>query len=308
VHKILNNEAYCGTLVLGGRPGHEAIRSGEPPVRIENAWPAIIDREIFSEVQKKMSLRKPSTIHPHILPSFYLLTGILCCSCGKAMIGRSAKSHRYYYYACNGRFKRGKETCNARSIPKDKLEQLVIEQIKEKILNQEWLEELIKLTNQDLDSAHDILKDRLEIVDTEINEVRVRLSKLYDALETGKVSLDDLAPRIKKLRSHQDELSKTRLQIEAEKITQGIKYVDAQVVKSYANDLKGLLEETDIVESKSFLRSFIKRIDINKDKVAVSYNLPIPNEEETQTAGVLPMVTPGGEGGTRTPTHCCTRS
>jgi hypothetical protein len=28
VHKILNNEAYCGTLVLGGRPGHEAIHSG----------------------------------------------------------------------------------------------------------------------------------------------------------------------------------------------------------------------------------------------------------------------------------------
>ena len=30
VHKILTNEAYCGTLVLGGRPGHLAIRSGEP--------------------------------------------------------------------------------------------------------------------------------------------------------------------------------------------------------------------------------------------------------------------------------------
>ena len=25
VHKILNNEAYCGTLVWGGRPGHPAF-------------------------------------------------------------------------------------------------------------------------------------------------------------------------------------------------------------------------------------------------------------------------------------------
>ncbi len=28
VHKVLTNEAYCGTLVWGGRPGHPAIHSG----------------------------------------------------------------------------------------------------------------------------------------------------------------------------------------------------------------------------------------------------------------------------------------
>lgn len=47
VHKILTNEAYCGILVWGGRPGHPAIHSGEPPVRVENAWPAIIDKDVF---------------------------------------------------------------------------------------------------------------------------------------------------------------------------------------------------------------------------------------------------------------------
>ena len=34
------------------------------------------------------------------------------------------------------------------------------------------------------------------IVDTELMDVRARLSKLYDALETGKLELNDLAPRI----------------------------------------------------------------------------------------------------------------
>ena len=37
VHKVLNNEAYSGILVLGGRPGHSAIHSGTEPVRVENA-------------------------------------------------------------------------------------------------------------------------------------------------------------------------------------------------------------------------------------------------------------------------------
>jgi len=103
------------------------------------------------------------------------------------------------------------------------------------------LEELVRLVNEELDSTKDILRDRLEAIDTELNDVRVRLSRLYDALETGKLGLDDLAPRIKELRTRQDELSRARLEMEVEKIVQGIKHVDAETIKSYARDLKSLL-------------------------------------------------------------------
>jgi len=64
VHKILNNEAYCGTLVWGGRPGHPAIRGEEPPVRVKNAWPEIINKETFLTVQKKMASNAPGAVHP----------------------------------------------------------------------------------------------------------------------------------------------------------------------------------------------------------------------------------------------------
>ena len=121
VHKILNNEAYCGALLWGGRPGHPAIHSGIPPVRVENAWPAIIDRETFTLVQQRMAANAPESIHPRVVPSFYLLSGLLFCSCGHAMIGRSAKSHQYYYYVCNSGFKQGKDACNAKSLPKEKI-------------------------------------------------------------------------------------------------------------------------------------------------------------------------------------------
>ena len=46
--------------------------------------------------------------------------------------------------------------------------------------------------------------------------------------------------------------------------------VDIDIVKSYTKDLKSLLEESDITERKAFLRSFIKRIDINRDRVIVT--------------------------------------
>ena len=82
-------------------------------------------------------------------------------------------------------------------------------------------------------------------------------------------------PRSRELRSCQDELSKTRIHIEADMVAQGVEEVDINTVKSCTMDLKSLLAESDITERTAFLRSFIKRKEINKDKVMVHYYLPL---------------------------------
>jgi hypothetical protein len=41
---------------------------------------------------------------------------------------------------------------------------------------------------------------------------------------------------------------------------EGARKVDATIVKSYAKDFRGLLEESEISERKAFLKSFIKKI------------------------------------------------
>ena len=305
VHKILTNEAYCGTLVWGGRPEHPAINSGIPPVRVENAWPAIVDRKTFVNVRRKMGNNAPQAVHPRIVPSFYLLSGLIFCSCGQAMIGRSAKSHQYYYYVCNRSFKQGKESCNARDLPKDKIEKIVIEQIKQKVLTQECLEELVKLVNEELDSAHGLLRDKLDGIDAELTDVKARLYKHYDALETSKLSLDDLSPRIKELKARQDALTKARVQVEADMVVEGVQHVEVEAVKSYAQDLRSLLEEGDFTQSKTFLRSFVKKVIINGDKAKIQYRLPMPPDgRKTQSVGVLPIDTLGGDRGIRTPDLC----
>ena len=290
VHKILTNEAYCGILVWGGRLGHPAIHSGEPPVRVESAWPAIIDKEVFQQVQHKMSLKRPQVTHPRTVPSFYLLSGLIFCACGRAMIGHSAKSHRHFYYMCSRSCKQGKEACDARMLPKRKLEQAVIDKLQSRVLTDENLEELVKLVNEELKSTSSELRERLDTCDAELKEVKARLSRLYDALETGKLSLDDLAPRIRELKRRQDELSKIRVQIEVDMVIQGVGQVDVDIVKAYAQDLRGLLEESDFAERKAFLRSFIKRIEVNNEQVTIHYRLPLPQgDKERVTAEILPI-------------------
>ena len=68
--------------------------------------------------------------------------------------------------------------------------------------------------------------------------------------------------------------------------------MDCEMVKSYVQDLRGLLEESGFAESKAFLRSFIKRIVIDGEKATIYYNLPMPpDRKKEEQIGVLPIVT-----------------
>ncbi len=221
------------------------------------------------------------------------------------MIGRSAKSHQYYYYMCNKSCKQGREACKARNLPKDKLESLVIDQIKEYILTEQCLEELVRLVNEELGAAQVMFKQKLSAIDNELNDVKLRLSRLYDALETNKLSLDDISPRIKELRSRQEELSKARVLTESEMVVKGVGHIDVKIVKSYAEDLKSLLQWSDFTQSKAFLHSFVKRIEIDGDKVVIKYNVPLPvGKKREKVEEVLPIDTFGGDRGIRTPDLC----
>jgi site-specific DNA recombinase len=295
VYKMLTNEAYYGTLVLGGRKGHKAYRSGVPPVRVENAWPAIVDKTIFLSIREKLSSRRPAEIHPRVVPSFYLLTGLLYAECGKAMIGRSAKSHRYYYYACNGRHKGECKSCNLKIYPKDKLERRVTEVITGRILTEEMLEKLVVMVNEELDALNGSSAERRQSIDADMRDVNLRLDRLYDALETGKLNLDELAPRIKELKVRHNDLEQNLAELRNSLTAEGMWHVDKEQVKAYANNLQKLLTEIEVVRSKTILRSFIDRITIGESSGCIRYRLPIPQAwSEQDSFSVLPIEPLGG--------------
>jgi len=67
--------------------------------------------------------------------------------------------------------------------------------------------------------------------------------------------------------------------------------VDLNVVQRYTNDLRSLLAESCITEQRSFLKSFVERIDVDDSEVKVYYTIPVPPPSMPQeTAGVLPFV------------------
>ena len=61
VHYLLTNEAYTGTAVWGVKSKDE---KAQEPVRVEDAWPALVSRETFDLVQQGLHERAPTVQRP----------------------------------------------------------------------------------------------------------------------------------------------------------------------------------------------------------------------------------------------------
>ncbi len=90
------------------------------------------------------------------------------------------------------------------------LEAFVIERLKQNLLTEENLAELVKLTNEEIKQGKSQYREKLLAIDAQLEALKGKLDKLYDALESGMLDLSDLAPRIKEMKSQIDKLENTR--------------------------------------------------------------------------------------------------
>ncbi len=291
IRKILTNEAYTGTLVWG----RCSVRN-LPPIRVENAWPAIIDRDTFEHAHALLKERAPVRLHPKRVASRYLLSGLARCGhCGKALVGQDAKSGQFTYYVCGTLLKKGAGSCPSRYLNSHYFEGLVVDKIKEHVLNTENLTRLVHIVNEDIDSLAVGCHQRLETIIDEIADVDRRLERLYDALETGKVELADLAPRIQQLRQRREQLHAARWESEQQLSDRRVELADAETVAQCVADLRNLLNESPLTERKAFIRSFVKEVRVTEDEVLVTYTIPMLPRGLAEEK--LPVLSIGHDGG-----------
>jgi hypothetical protein len=309
IHYILRNETTTGVLIFN-RVTKNSVKAVDRPedqmIRVEKAHPAIIEREVFERAQQLIKSRSPRRVHPRTVTSNYLLSGFLFCGkCGANMAGCAAKSSRFFYYTCHNKVRRGAHGCDAPLINREKIERSIVQQLKLRVLTEENLSKLIQMINEDVNQGKSQVEEQLEEKDGQIEVFNGRLDKLYAALETGKLDMDDLAPRIKELRSQIEALKRARIDLELQRASESIQASKAQV-KAYSDDLRALLEDGSVFERKSFLRTFIQRIDMDKPNGGtITYTLPLVplnrSDRPNETGGhsveeVLSFRQTGGDG------------
>ena len=175
-----------------------------------------------------------------------------------------------------------------------------MDRIRENILTDENIKQLVQLVNDELTKNSRLYEQQLNQVGQQLGQVHGRLSKLYAALETGKVDIEDLAPRIKELRAQQKELEEKRNELLDKMNDETPRMLNLETIKEYVSSLKTLLSSSSFMEQKSFLRSFLKRIELNEPQIVIDYTMPLPIDRLTTTEEVLPIDKLGSPAWTRT--------
>src|SRR6516162_6771029 len=143
LYRLLTNVLYAGKVRY-----KDEIHDGEQP--------ALIDADTFERVQALLRSHGPEVGPPSLQRVTALLKGLLrCVSCDCAMTPAHTTRKgglRYRYYTCVHAQKSGWQTCPAKSIPAQPIEQLVIEQIQRLGRDPVVLEQILTTVRQEDDA------------------------------------------------------------------------------------------------------------------------------------------------------------
>ena len=280
VHVVLTNKAYTGTLLWGA-----TAKGKGDPVRLEEAFPAIVSMAQFRRVRQRMSSRAPKFSHPRRLGNPYLLSGLVKCkNCHRALSGHQAKGGRYSYYVCQSILKQGREACKTPRLNAHRLETLVIERIRSNFLTESNVRELVKLVDEEMEVIAWEQRQKPDSTESEPADVRRRPGRLWDLMET---KTDDQADTPLQSNHHWDRTG--RLEAPAASAAGilsriGMTRYDVEAIVADPRELNDLLSKSEPSERRAFVEAFVEQIVMGPGQVKVHYTMPMP--EDSRTAGM----------------------
>ena len=105
------------------------------------------------------------------------------------------------------------------------------------------------------------------------------LDKLYDALETGSLKVEDLASRIRQVRGEIENLENKRGDLNDKLNQNEIKTVDSQIIRPTRLNCVNYFSTGTIMEQRAFLKPLLTRIDYNPPHLTVEYTIPLGNKK-----------------------------
>ena len=290
LYDILRNRAYCGDITIGEHYIDPAGKShpGTDPITIEDVHEPLIARSVFEHVGQILDSRSGNYSKARRVGSPYLLSGLVRCGlCGSFMAGTSAKGGRYHYYTCGRYYCEGKKACSGVRVRQERLERFVVSQVRDIVLEESNLEELVRLVNLDLEERKVGVESQIGNCRNRLKGLQSRLDRHYQALETGALELTDVAQRIKTLRESISSLEEEETELLESQEQDSLLLADVRWVLRFGKELSTTLRTGSFEEQKGFLESLIKEIRVGKDSLDIEYHLPRPQEE---TEGCMPSV------------------
>lgn len=268
IHEILSNPTYHGEFIFNKRDARNKKNKPESEW-VRMAVDPIIEKSTFEVVQARKASRAPSVIPPRIVNSPSLLTGLLKCGgCGAGMTLATGKGGRYRYYKCNTRISKGIKLCDSHSHPMEKLDSLILTALADKIFDPKRVKTMLSDMKKQLKTAQESQDDGLKKLTKELEELKVKTERLYEAVEEGYLPLDSsLQERSHKLQARKQELL---IQVAGYRRQQQLPDIKQNQLEAFTKALRSKLLDRPSGFGKEYLKLLVSEIRINGHQAVIT--------------------------------------
>jgi site-specific DNA recombinase len=289
VHRILTRRTYIGEHEFNKRSKAKELKPVSEIVTV--AVPPIIDQATFDAVQAHLRSRNPKVTPARVVSGPTLLTGIcFCADCGGAMTLRTGKGGRYRYYTCSIKARQGETGCKGRSIPMEKLDNLVASHIEDRLLQPERLEEVLAAVLDRRQERSDRRREHIAELNKRATETDLRLKRLYDAIESGVAELGDpaLKDRIAGLKATRDQAQADAARAQAMLESAGQQAITPQMVCNFARTARERMRIEGGGYRRDHLRALAQCVEVADKEVRIMGSKGDLLRTLTAGAGVVP--------------------
>ncbi|MDC2863753.1 recombinase family protein [Bacillus sp. BP-3] len=258
---IIENPLYIGTLRWRKETDHY--------FEVPNSVPAIIEEELFDNVQKLRESRRES--HPRSQYGSYIFSGIIKCPhCGRSLIGNYVTSKKkddtvtkYKQYFCRGR---KLNVCNMGSMSERKLEKIIIPHI---------LSFYIDATDTDVETGHSDMEDEIIQIKNELKVIEKRRKKWQYAWANDHLKDEEFTELMQEESDREKVLTEELYKL---KPTENKKLKNEEL-KEILNDIKLNWDNLNDDEKKIFIQIILKKIVVERSDKWHAYELKIVEME-----------------------------
>ena len=293
VHALLTNPVYAGRLRFNRTDSRSRRLKSESDYVYSDA-PPIIPASLFEAVQKGLAARNPKVVAPRALSGPILLTGLAtCATCGGGMTLRAGTSRTgriYRYYACASAMQKGKLACKGRAIPMDKLDTLVTDHLSDRLLQPERLTSMLTALAGRRADRQAALNNRITALASEATLAEEKLRRLYELVERGLAPLDNvLKDRIEALQTSR-EIALAALE-RARSTARPTQDVSLAAVGKFARAMREKLSSGDVPFRKAYIRSIVDRVEVDDACIRIMGRKDVLEQAVlTESGGPAPVV------------------
>ena len=249
VQRMLKNRAYIGEYHYGQHIYPDGV-------------PQLVPIDLFERVQEKIAKNKKAPARHKAEDDYLLTTKLFCGKCGKYMVGESGTGQPgrvYHYYKCVGVKKH--KTCDKKSIRKDKIEDIVVQQAVNMLADESIIEKIADMV-LDLQKKENTT---LPFLRKQLAEVEKGIENMLNAIQKGVVT-SSTQKRLVELESSKEELEVRIIKEEMKK-----PMLTREQILFWLYKFRGL-NVTVREHRQRLIDTFINAVYLYDDKIVITFN------------------------------------